>query len=410
MKILFLSNFYPPASRGGFEEWCREVLEGLRARGHEVQVLTSNFGSAHQPDPVWVHRELALEMEFSAFRNALQFFTSRKERERKNLACLRKHVEDFQPGAVLIWGMWNLHRSIPCLAEELSAGRVVYYMGDYWPALPGQLSEYWEAPARRWISNLPKSLLRPLARRILLREKPPAPRFEQVLFPSIFMQHEFERLGFSPKYSQVVYGAIDTGPYLKARDPRRSKGYCSLLYVGRLSQEKGVHTAIKALGHLVHTLDIRNVRLTIVGSGDPDLEDRLRQLVREEGISTLVAFMPAQPKERLPEIYHDADILIFPSIWAEPFGRVIVEAMASGLAVVGTCVGGASELLVEGETALTFLPGDPVGLAGQLRRLIVSPDLRDQLGGQSRQFVVNRFNLPNMTAGIESHLAKLVEQ
>ena len=409
MRILLLSNFYPPAGRGGFEEWCAEVLERLRVGGHDVRVLTSNFGvGTLGPDPAWVYRELFLEMDFAALRNAFQFFTDRKKREMENLACFRRHLEIFQPEAVMIWGMWNLERSLACLAEELMPDRVIYYMGDYWPSLPGQFREYWNMPARRWFSNLPKSLLRPLAQSVLEREKTPVPKLERVLFPSTFMRQEFARLGFTPKVAEIIHGAIDTGSYLQSRDYSRSRDYCSILYVGRLSPEKGVHTAIEAMDYLVHRLDIHNVKLTIIGSGEHEYAEGLQQLVQDYEISGLVTFVPAQPKEKLPVIYREADILIFPSIWAEPFGRVIVEGMASGLAVVGTCVGGAAEMLVEGETALTFSPEDAVGLAGQLKRMIESPALRRQLGEQSRRFAVSRFDIQAMTAGIEAQLKKMV--
>lgn len=90
MKVLFLSNFYPPVSRGGFEEWCQEVADGLVARGHEVTVLTSDYkrADASELDAAWVHRDLHLEMEIASLRNALQFFTIRKTRENDNLKVL----------------------------------------------------------------------------------------------------------------------------------------------------------------------------------------------------------------------------------------------------------------------------------------------------------------------------------
>lgn len=148
MKILFLTNFYPPASRGGYEQWCQEVGDGLRERGHEVTVLTSTYGrkDVHN-DPVWVKRELHLEMELASLKNALQFFTVRKNRERENLRLLQKTIDHFSPAVILLWGMWNFPRSLPVLAEKLLPGRVAYYMGDYWPTLPGQFENYWNAPS-----------------------------------------------------------------------------------------------------------------------------------------------------------------------------------------------------------------------------------------------------------------------
>lgn len=408
MKLLFLSNFYPPASRGGYEQWCGEVAEGLRSRGHDVLVLTSTHGRGdfQSPDPNWVRRELHLEMEFASLRNAFQFFTSRRQRERQNLTLLRQTIETHRPDAVLLWGMWNFPRSLPALAEELLPGRVAYYVGDYWLTLPSQFENYWNAPARNPLTGLPKLLLRPFARRILAREPRPALKVEHALFPSAFMQTELQRRGVKPKHSKIVYGAIDTQPYLGQRAERKGETV-SLLYVGRVTHEKGVHTAVEAVVRLVHEHSLTDLKLTVVGEGDADYVTRLHQLVDGKHLASFVDFLPAQPKETLPALYHGSDILLFTSIWAEPFGRVIVEAMASGVVVVGTAVGGAAEILSDGGNALTFTPDDPASLASQLKRLIDSPALRERLAESARRTAAEKFDLRRMIEEIEGYLHNL---
>ncbi|GAB4543400.1 MAG: hypothetical protein Kow0063_36520 [Anaerolineae bacterium] len=412
MRLLFLSNFYPPASRGGYEQWCQEVANGLRGRGHQVVVLTSRYGQGQldEPDPAWVRRELHLEMELASLRNGLQFFTSRKARENENLLRLRRLVESFEPEAVLIWGMWNLPRSLPALAEKLRPGRVAYYMGDYWPTLPGQFEVYWQVPPRNWATGIPKSLLRPVARRIVAGEERPALRFERVIFPTAFMRDEFQRKGISPRETKVIYGAIDTSlyPYRNGSSAAQHDGAFSILYIGRLTPDKGAHTAIEALGYLVHRRGFDQVKLTIIGTGEPDYEAHLHDLARREKVESLVAFLGTQPKEVLPTFYQQADVFVFTSIWAEPFGRVIVEAMASGVAVVGTATGGAAEIMVENENALLFAPGDAAGLAEQIARLIESPSLRQQLATAGRHTALTRFDLHRMTAEIEAYLQTTV--
>ena len=89
------------------------------------------------------------------------------------------------------------------------------------------------------------------------------------------------------------------------------------------------------------------MHLTIVGDGEPEYVDHLHQLVEREQVASFVTFLPAQPKETFPPYTINADIFLFTSIWAEPFGRVIVEAMASGVTVIGYAVGGAAEILIE---------------------------------------------------------------
>jgi glycosyltransferase involved in cell wall biosynthesis len=414
MRIVFVSNFYPPASRGGYEQWCQEVLDRLRDAGQDAIVLTSDYrkDQLSGPGPAWVHRDLQLEMELVSFRNAIQFFTHRKKREQENLDSIREWIERFQPDVALIWGMWNLHRSLPALVEELMPGRVAYYMGDYWPTLPNQFENYWNAPARSVLTGLPKLALRPFAQRILAREQRPVLKFKHVLFPTAFMQNEFARLGVASASSKVVYGAIDTSVYnVRAPLPARKNQDVALLCIAaRLEQEKGVHTAIEAVGYLVRKLGLRNLRLTIVGGhGQLEYDAYLRILVREHGIESLVEFRPPVPKEELPALYQQADIFLFTSIWPEPFGRVIVEAMASGVVVVGTAVGGAAEILVENETALIYPPDDAVGLAQQLRKLIESPDLRARFSKAGREIAIQKFDMQRMTAEIEACLESLIK-
>lgn len=408
MRILFLSNFYPPASRGGYEQWCQEVADCLRSRGHDVFILTSEFGegSMQNPDPAWVRRTLHLEMELASLKNAFQFFTRRKKRETQNLNCVRGVIQNFKPDAALIWGMWNLHRSIPALVEEHMPGRVVYYMGDYWPTLPNQFENYWNASPRNAITGFPKLILKPLAIRILAREKREKLKLDHVLFPTQFMLDEFAQKEIAPQHSTVVYGAIDTKPYLS--ETARSNSRISLLYIGRLSHEKGAHTAIQAVAHLVNKVGIKNLHLTIVGDGEPEYESSLRTLVMNEKIASFVDLLPAQPKQALPSFYQSADIFLFTSIWAEPFGRVIVEAMASGAAVIGARVGGAAEILRDNENSLSFAAGDSVGLANQIKRLIESPELRMKLARSGKESVVERFDMQRMTGEIESYLQNLL--
>jgi glycosyltransferase involved in cell wall biosynthesis len=412
MKILFLSNFYPPVSRGGYEQWCQEVADGLVMRGHEVSVLTSDFKHAEvsDPDPAWVHRDLHLEMEIASLRNAFQFFTNRKAREHENLSVLKRHIKELAPDVILIWGMWNMHRSLPALAEKLMPGRVVYYMGDYWPTLPNQFENYWNAPARNFITGFPKLILKPVAQRVLAREEHAKLDLDHVLFPTVFMQKEFANRGIEPRHAEVVYGAIDTSPYKDIHHAPIQSRDLSLLYVGRLTAEKGVHTAIEALGQLQKKSGMNRVQLTIVGDGEPEYLARLRQLAKMNNTEPLVTFMPAQPKDGLPALYQQADIFLFTSIWHEPFGRVIVEAMASGVAVIGAATGGAAEIMIDNENALLFASGDSNNLAEKLIKLIESPALRERLTKVGRETAIGKFDIQRMTTGIEEYLQTITTQ
>ena len=134
MRILFITNFYPPLGQGGYEEWCAEAADRLRQRGHEVVVLTSRHlrDTVESTESAWIRRELHLEMPLVSLRNSLLFFT-RHARERENLAIVDDAITRWQPDVALIWGMWNLSRSLPARIESRMGSLVAYYFGDYWP-------------------------------------------------------------------------------------------------------------------------------------------------------------------------------------------------------------------------------------------------------------------------------------
>ncbi len=431
MRLLFLTNLYPPHSQGGYEEWCHEVAVALRSRQHEVLILTSTNGRDQQAseDPSWVRRELYLEMELASLRNGVQFFTQRRQREQANLTTLRTYVHRFQPDALVIWGMWNIARSVPVLAEQLMPGRVVYYMGDYWPTLSNQFEYYWQAPALHWYTQLPKQLLGFFAATILKTEKRPQPAFAKVLFPTAFMEAELAQRGTTVQESKVIYGAADIAPYAQAMtsasqprddidgtaarestldEQQAAEQLVHLLWVGRVRPDKGTHLAVKALDRIVHEYKLDKVKLTIVGNGDAEYLTYIEYLIRRYRLQAYVTLVGPQPKGELPTLYASAQIFLFTSTWPEPFGRVVVEAMAAGVAVVGATVGSMAEILSDNENALTFPPNDETMLAAQIVRLIRSPHLRRQLASAGRRTAVEKFEMQRMATEIELYLQQMI--
>ena len=412
MRLLFLTNFYPPASRGGYEEWCAEVAEWLHGAGHHVRVLTSRHGAQTlvTPDPAWVARRLHLEMELDSLRNAVDFFTQRRAKEAENLKLLRTQILEQQPEAIVVWGMWNLPRALPALAETMLPNRTVYYMGDYWPTLPNQFENYWKAaPRNRW-TGLPKRLLAPFAHRQLQHAQRAPLRLARVLFPTRFMQEEFARLGIHPQHASVIPGAIDVHRYPHSHadhNPHEETEPLRLLYVGRLTHDKGVHLAIEALGQIRRARPHMALQLTIVGQGEAGYQEKLRALTQKLAVAEQVDFVGAQPKEALPQFYQQAHIFLFTSLWAEPFGRVLIEAMASGAVVVGAATGGAAEIMQPEQNALTFAPGDVNGLVAQILRLHCDQNLRIRLRQAARRQAVEKFDVPQMAAGIEHYLKEI---
>jgi glycogen synthase len=404
MRILFLSNFFPPARPGGYTQWCHEVAERLAERGHTIGVLTSRHelakASASEQN---IYRLLHLEGDL-AYYQPLHFFTRWKKQHRENLVFLEHTIQDFAPDLIFVWGMWALSKALPALAEQLLPGRVVYYLSDYWPSAIDMHTTYWQSPARRWPMQVPKRVLSKVAMSMLAKEGQPDLKFEQVICVSARVRELLVEAGLPIQHARIIHGGTDIErfPGVRKRDYR--SGHLKLLYAGQLVHHKGVHTAIEAMARLVNQRRINQINLTLLGSGHPDYEAFLRDLVERERLHDFVTFHNPVSKEKMPSILEQFDILIFPSIYEEPLARITQEAMASGLVVIGTTTGGTKEILRGGETGFTFAPEDADGLAEQVTRLIFDPDLYCRLAQAGRQTVWENFTLDKMVKEIEAYL------
>ena len=404
MRILFLSNFFPPARPGGYTQWCHEVAERLAKHGHTIGVLTSSYEltKAHAGEQN-IYRLLHLEGDL-AYYQPLHFFTKWKKQHRENLVFLEHAVRDFAPDLIFVWGMWALSKALPALAEKLLPGRVVYYLSDYWLSAIDMHTTYWQSPVRRWPMQVPKRALSRLAMSMLAKEGRPELKLEQVICVSARVRDLLVAAGLPIQHARIIHGGIAIERFLDARNRIYRSGHLKLLYAGQLVRHKGVHTAIEAIARLVNERGINQITFTLLGAGHPDYEEFLHHLVERERLHDFVTFQKPVSKDEMPAMLQQFDVLIFPSIYEEPLARITQEAMASGLVVVGTTTGGTKEILRDGETGLTFAPEDVDGLVEQVTRLIADPDLRCRLAEAGRQTVLENFTLDRMVKEIEAYL------
>jgi glycogen synthase len=407
MRILIVSNFYPPSRSWGYTQLCHEVSEQLAARGHTLRVLTSNYPvTGKLVETIPVYRSLHLESDPLNY-EPVSFFTSRRKRVKENIRTLKQAVAAFRPEIIFIWGMWNMSRHVAATAERLEGVKVVYYVSDHWPVQEPAHDVYWRLPARRWYMKPVKATANRLARGLLaLDGSPPALKFENAICVSQTLRDSLVAKGAPLQNATVIYNGIDTTAF-SAEQRRNGQGKedgLRLLYAGRVSYDKGVHTAILALARIVEAEGGSNVHLSIAGNGAPDYTLHLQRLVEEHELGNSVRFHGLVSREAMPGLLNRCDVLIFPSIALEALPRMPQEAMACGLVVVGTTTGGTRELLLEGETGLTFPPEDEQALAAQLLRLAQDPALRKQLACKGHQLVQEKFTLSRMVDEIEAYL------
>jgi len=212
-----------------------------------------------------------------------------------------------------------------------------------------------------------------------------------------------------PEFSnrcQTIYNGADLSQFSPQEDweSHRKNGRV-LLFAGRLSPEKGVHVLLDAFGIVLKRFPDACLQIAGgIGSTPPKFlvaisdDKRVQDLARfyklhhakadsyyRQLLTRLpanemqkVSFLGRVPYTRIQDIYHNASIYIHPSFW-EAFTLPILEAMASGLPVIASAVGGTPEIIKHGETGLLFQPGDSKSLAEAIIRLLEDDELRQSL-------------------------------
>lgn len=409
MRIICLTNFYPPYEIGGEEQSCYDTVQALQQCGHQVTVLTSTHGVGQIQIADNVYRLLHLEMEIDSPLHPWRFFFQRRQREQQTLANFEQVTRDFQPDVVFIWGMWNLPRSLPALAEEMYPNQVLYRFGDYWPSLPSQHQMYWQTPGRSTLNQLIKKLFSRFALRQLAKEPAqPQLKLKHSYCISAGVRQEMLRKGVhTVAQARIIHNGLDTNEFRSLDHSNADPNILRLVYAGRLVADKGVHTIIEAMNILIHQRHISNFSLDIVGQGSSEYRAKLEALTAELGLTEYIHFRGVVPKDMMPALLNEFDALLFPSIWPEPFGRSIIEAMACELAVICTPVGGIPEIIEHDQNGLFFEPENPDALAKQIERLINDSQLLLRLQQAGRQTVEERFSISRTLDQIEKYLGEI---
>ncbi|MEE1927019.1 glycosyltransferase [Streptomyces sp. TRM 70351] len=214
---------------------------------------------------------------------------------------------------------------------------------------------------------------------------------------------ELAALGVAPSRTSVVPCGVDTGEFsprgAPAAVPERTQPY-RLLAAGRLVPRKGFDLAVRALA------DVPGAELLVAGGPgaarlDGDAEARrLRALAREYGVADRVRLLGAVGHEAMPALIRSADLMLATPVY-EPFGIVPLEAMACGVPVVATAVGGQLDSVADHVTGRLVPPGDRQALAGAVNALLRSGQTRAAYGAAGRRRALARFSWSRVAEGAE---------
>ena len=377
-RVLLVHDY--GGTRGGAELVIQGMRAALRARGIDARLLASTadpFDQASAPD--WT------------FRGSTGRLRSLKETINLDAVRVARLVmRTFDPHVVHM-GM-ILTQASPFVLPVFRQAAVVWVPNEFRPVCPKGtrlLSGGRDCSHPVGVACLRERCFTPigLAPRLLqiglLRWWQPA--VDVVVSPSRAFADTLEAHGVH--VDAIVPHGVVVPPF---REPRC--GGAMLACAGRLVREKGVHVLLDAVADLPDRWS--HVRLRIAGDG-PERATLERQ-ARSLGIHDRIEFLGHLTNDDVQRQFAEAAIQVVPSLWAEPFGLVTVEAMARGTPVVASAVGAQPELIEDGRTGYLVPPGDAAWLARRLADVMDDPDGRATVAAAAWQHASANFSVDHM--------------
>jgi glycosyltransferase involved in cell wall biosynthesis len=379
VKILTITNLYPPYYIGGYELACKDVMVELRKRGHDVRILTSDYEcgkTGADADPMRLlnmHPINRPDLHPEIERYPDTDYIEDEENYRLTLETIRRE----KPDLVYAWNLWGLSIKSMVRALDDAGYPAVLHIGDY-----HLIQEHYH--------DL-----------VSLRDRPLIVVSESVKF-------HFVHIGFYPEKIKVIYRAL-SGRYLSRKKREKSPGgRFAMLSVSQVIPIKGIHLVLEAMHLLKEQGQLGGVSFDIYGDVSSSYEKELKGLMGMYGLEKNIRFRGWLPREKVRQRFVRYDACLHPSLREEPFGIAILEAMAKGTPVIATSSGGPAEVITHEVTGMLFPMGDAAKMADMILRLKSDGRLWKRISRKSRDMVKHDFSMRNIMDAIEAHLKACV--
>ena len=395
MKIMLVCSAFPPRGKGGGPEGSFMIASGLLARGHDVRVVTVGDESAvEQYKGVDFHVIKSPNVYWNYFftkRSALLKLVWHVLENFNPLAYLRlrPHIKAFKPDLVVTVSVENTNVATWLLARFHSTP-VVHVIQSYFLAC-------WRGSLFKDGKNCNGQCSDCKALSVI--KKPMTSLVDGVFGETHFVVDQHLRLG----YFKRAKSAVIPGPVfpIEGRSPKLREGSLVVGYMGVLAPHKGVDVladAARTLG------SASNIKFLIGGTGeDVAYVDQLKARFGEANVEFLGWVKPENA-------YPLFDVLVVPSRWNEPFGRIVVEALAYGVPVICARSGGIAESILANRNGFTFESGNHIELATLLRDVIESNAPRHLALSQNALRHSKSFDIKTISKLIDDFLTQTVAE
>lgn len=429
MKILIITNIFPPHHAGTYEFRCEKVAAELRKRGHAVLVLTSNHGLKTEQRDKEIERRLRLN---GVYGHPLRTqFNEMKELELHNNQVLRETAASFKPDILYVWSLHGLSKSLIFTLHQLGIPHA-YDVADYW--ISNELNNdpwlsWWNRPKLSLAQSAMRSAMELSGQRDKLDEEIPTRdniatkrlshiydsetdrteaqagsiqtfRFEHICFASTVIRDAAIQAGYHIPRPKVIHPGVAYDRFHAELRPPEVPA-TRILVVGKLHKESGVMTVMEAFKHIFES-DPKNT-LTICGTGEMDYVAQLKSFATRHSLPVVFDSSLDQAAE-LPKIYRSHDLYIHSVEWPEPYSVLPLEAMAAGMMVLSTGYGGTGELMQHGVNALLYSAGNVLDLAQRIQYLQKEPAVRLQLASKGQSEVKEFHSFEKVLSRTEEYL------
>jgi glycogen(starch) synthase len=367
VRILVVSNLFPPEAVGGYELRCAGIVDALRER-HEVTVLTSSEGG--RPSEPGVLRTLQFMQPTKAHSLRAPMFTVAAVR------AARAALERERPELIFFFNGANVPQAA-LRVLELSGVPVAWSVGEQWFS---GIYRYDQFLRHLYPGDTGLRGIWAAGMRAVDRADPQLRRleFETPVPAAVMWNTEVMRsfIPVPPTTKPVLERVIHPGTRhedLYASLPRNPSPEPTIAFVGRVEEEKGPDVAVQALAELERRHRVA-ARLVMCGSASPHMTAVIEALARELGVAERVELRGFLGAEQLGAVLASAHVMLAPYVWDEPLGLVCVEAGLARAPVVASLSGGMPELLRDGKEALFFPKGDVDACVKALARTLSDPD------------------------------------